>query len=47
MAFLSLCIGTCAIASDQPSNPILKVGDPGFLYTADPAAEVFDGKVYV
>ncbi len=28
-------------------NPILKQGDPDFLYLADPAAEVFDGKVYV
>ncbi|MBU2882475.1 family 43 glycosylhydrolase [Psychrosphaera sp. B3R10] len=30
-----------------PSNPILKKGEAGFLYVADPAAEVFDGKVYV
>ncbi|MDF7802081.1 carbohydrate-binding protein [Pontiellaceae bacterium B1224] len=28
-------------------NPILKETDPGFLYAADPAAEVFNGKVYV
>ncbi|WP_372846274.1 sulfatase-like hydrolase/transferase, partial [Pontiella sp.] len=28
-------------------NPILRDSDPGFLYAADPAAEVFDGKVYV
>lgn len=28
-------------------NPILKKSEPGFLYAADPAAEVFDGKVYV
>ena len=47
IALLSLWFGACAIASEQSGNPILKVGDPGFLYTADPAAEVFDGKVYV
>ncbi len=28
-------------------NPILRNTDSGFLYAADPAAEVFDGKVYV
>lgn len=28
-------------------NPILKDTDPHFLYACDPAAEVFDGKVYV
>jgi beta-xylosidase len=28
-------------------NPILKKGEPGFIYTPDPSAEVFDGKVYV
>ena len=28
-------------------NPILKKGEPGFLYAADPAAEVYNGKVYV
>lgn len=28
-------------------NPILKDSDPDFLYAADPAAEVFNGKVYV
>ncbi|MFI3261990.1 MAG: family 43 glycosylhydrolase [Rikenellaceae bacterium] len=29
------------------NNPILKLGDPKFLYLADPSAEVFNGKVYV
>ncbi len=29
------------------NNPILKLGEPGFLYIADPAAEVYNGKVYV
>jgi hypothetical protein len=29
------------------SNPILKETDSDFVYAADPAAEVFDGKVYV
>lgn len=28
-------------------NPILKNGNPDFLYVADPAAEVYNGKVYV
>jgi hypothetical protein len=28
-------------------NPILRDKDPGFLYAADPSAEVFNGKVYV
>jgi beta-xylosidase len=28
-------------------NPILKSSDANFLYAADPAAEVYDGKVYV
>lgn len=28
-------------------NPILKKDDPNFIYIADPAAEVFNGKVYV
>ena len=28
-------------------NPILRETEPGFLYAADPAAEVFDGKIYV
>lgn len=29
------------------NNPILKKSDPDFLYAADPAAKVYDGKVYV
>lgn len=33
--------------SASVGNPILKDAEPGFLYAADPAAEVFDGKVYV
>lgn len=28
-------------------NPILRESDAGFLYAADPAAEVFNGKVYL
>lgn len=28
-------------------NPILRESDPGFIYVCDPAAEVFNGKVYV
>lgn len=34
------------VATSQ-NNPILKLGDENFLYLADPAAEVFNGKVYV
>ncbi len=41
--FLALLCGE-AIAQN---NPILRLGDPNFLYLADPAAEVFNGKVYV
>jgi hypothetical protein len=44
---LCICIGAYAVASGQSVNPILKVNEPGFLYAADPAAEVFNGKVYV
>lgn len=28
-------------------NPILKLGEKNFMYAADPAAEVYNGKVYV
>ncbi len=35
------------ISLAQSINPILKLDDPNFLYAADPAAEVFNGKVYV
>ncbi len=28
-------------------NPILKQGEPNFMYLADPAAELYNGKVYV
>ncbi len=31
----------------ETNNPILKIDDPNFLYLADPAAEVYNGKVYV
>ncbi|WP_430933479.1 family 43 glycosylhydrolase [Saccharicrinis sp. 156] len=40
--FLVIC---AQIVKSQ--NPILNKSDPGFLYAADPAAEVFNGKVYV
>ncbi|UMB62039.1 family 43 glycosylhydrolase [Lutibacter sp. A80] len=35
------------VSSCKAQNPILKKTDPGFIYAADPAAEVFNGKVYV
>ena len=38
-----LIIGQLSFAQ----NPILKEGDADFLYVCDPAAEVFNGKVYV
>jgi beta-xylosidase len=47
LSALCICIGACAVAAEQSSNPILRKSDPGFLYAADPAAEVFDGKVYL
>jgi len=31
----------------EAQNPILKKSDPGFVYAADPAAEVFNDTVYV
>jgi beta-xylosidase len=31
----------------EAQNPILKITDPGFVYAADPAAEVFNDTVYV
>jgi len=42
--FFNVIISVSLIAQN---NPILKDTDEGFLYAADPAAEVFDGKVYV
>ncbi|MFI3259574.1 MAG: family 43 glycosylhydrolase [Rikenellaceae bacterium] len=41
---IAICV-TCGVAS--AGNPILKRGDSNFMYLADPAAEVFNGKVYV
>ncbi|MDW7691193.1 family 43 glycosylhydrolase [Flammeovirgaceae bacterium SG7u.111] len=40
----------CAFLAGWPAfsqNPILKLGEPNFLYAADPTAEVYNGKVYV
>ncbi len=39
------CVG--AKLAVTPSNPILRVEDEGFLYLADPAAEVFNDRVYL
>jgi len=41
---LSLLISYMSYAQQ---NPILKKSDPNFLYAADPAAEVYNGKVYL
>ncbi|MBP1841271.1 family 43 glycosylhydrolase [Formosa algae] len=41
---IALCLlSFCSIAQ----NPILKLGKKDFMYAADPAAEVYNGKVYV
>ncbi|MDF7800128.1 carbohydrate-binding protein [Pontiellaceae bacterium B1224] len=44
-----IVLGMCSAftLSTVAGNPILKETDPAFLYAADSAAEVFDGKVYV
>ncbi len=43
-----LCIGLLLPGPPaKGGNPILKKGDPGFIYTPDPAAEVFNGRIYV
>ena len=44
ITLLIMCIETNIYAQ---SNPILRNTDKGFLYAADPAAEVYNGKVYV
>jgi hypothetical protein len=44
ITFLLFVIGQFGFAQQ---NPILKEGDSNFLYTADPAAEVFNGMVYL
>ncbi len=40
---LALLVGPAGWAG----NPILRESDPGFVYACDPAAEVFNGRVYV
>jgi hypothetical protein len=40
-------VGVFMVLTAFAGNPILKDTEPGFLYAADPSAEVFDGKVYV
>lgn len=47
LAALSVVCGAEAKRTITPNNPILKSSDEGFIYLADPAAEVFDGRVYV
>ncbi len=42
-----LFVGVTSITATAQNNPILKKGDADFLYLADPAAEVYNGKVYV
>ncbi|WP_372796554.1 family 43 glycosylhydrolase [Pontiella sp.] len=44
---ISVLSGIAVVVGTAAANPILKKGEPGFIYTPDPAAEVFDGKVYV
>ena len=43
MVLYLVILGTWSFAQ----NPILKKGDKNFMYAPDPAAEVFEGKVYV
>ncbi|MDF7826508.1 family 43 glycosylhydrolase [Pontiellaceae bacterium B12227] len=43
LATASLAVAATALAG----NPILRETDPEFVYACDPAAEVFEGKVYV
>ncbi len=43
---LTLSLLLVALTS-MAGNPILRKGTPGFLYLADPAAEVYEGRVYV
>lgn len=45
--FTSLLCALLVTVAVQAGNPILKLGDKGFLYLADPAAEVYNGRVYV
>ncbi len=50
LAIFAICtvlLVSCVEEAVVPNNPILKIGDANFLYVADPAAEVFNGKVYV
>lgn len=44
--FLTLTLAVIGLSS-VAQNPILKLGDPNFMYLADPAAEVYNDKVYV
>ncbi len=44
---LSLILSIAFVAVLSAGNPILKKGNKDFMYIADPAAEVFDGRVYV
>jgi len=37
----------CGLSGYSQNNPILREEDTNFLYAADPAAEVYNGKVYV
>ncbi|MFR9619999.1 MAG: family 43 glycosylhydrolase [Rikenellaceae bacterium] len=42
----TLALGV-AVSAAVAGNPILKLGDPDFLYLADPAAECYNGRVYL
>ncbi len=45
--FASLSLTMIFTSGLWAANPILKETDPGFVYACDPAAEVFNGKVYL
>ncbi|MFI3294157.1 MAG: family 43 glycosylhydrolase [Rikenellaceae bacterium] len=43
----TLFVALATIFSVNAGNPILKFADPNFLYLADPAAEVYNGRLYL
>ncbi len=47
MRIFQIILLLLSVQVSPAQNPILKQGDPNFMYLADPAAEVYNGKVYV
>ncbi|MFR9602488.1 MAG: family 43 glycosylhydrolase [Rikenellaceae bacterium] len=46
LIFALMCT-VVAISTTSAANPILRREDPAFLYLADPAAEVYEGRLYL